>query len=202
MNCPEWTTEDGFEMQFGTNHLGHFLLTLSLMPLIKKSSKARIITVSSVAHMMGTINFENINLRNQAYDPMTAYRQSKLANVLFTRQLSRRLSSQSNINCYCLHPGIIRTDLWRHRSAGGLLQKFLHQLLLIDEQLGAQTTLYCTLDERLDTETGFYYELAFEPDCLRVDEKDMVFNARDDLSAQMLWKLSSDLVKLEDHLKL
>ncbi|CAG2179878.1 unnamed protein product, partial [Oppiella nova] len=86
MACPESTTEEGFEMQFGTNHLGHYLLTLSLMPLLKKSPKARIITVSSIAHMSGSIHFENINLRNKAYDPMTAYRQSKLANILFTRQ--------------------------------------------------------------------------------------------------------------------
>ncbi len=133
------------------------MLTLSLLNLLKKSSNARIINVSSTAHMTGKIHFENINLRNNAYSPSKAYSQSKLANVLFTRELAKRLGKNSNIKVYCLHPGIIRTDLWRHSKSSALL-KFISKIFFINEELGAQTTLYCALEESLENETGLYYE--------------------------------------------
>ncbi len=107
--------------------------------------------------MRGRIHFENINLRNNAYSPSKAYSQSKLANVLFTRELAKRLGKNSNIKVYCLHPGIIRTDLWRHSKSNGLL-KFISKIFFINVELGAQTTLYCALEESLENETGLYYE--------------------------------------------
>ncbi|CAG2182997.1 unnamed protein product, partial [Oppiella nova] len=104
MACPEWQTEDGFEMQFGTNHLGHFLLTLHLIPLMSKVPGARIITVASTAHKFGTIDMANINLKGE-YHQNIAYSQSKLANVLFTRELAKRLmKSPFDINAYSLNP--------------------------------------------------------------------------------------------------
>ncbi|XP_048828541.1 retinol dehydrogenase 13 isoform X3 [Brienomyrus brachyistius] len=90
MMCPKWKTEDGFEMQFGVNHLGHFLLTNCLLDLLKKSAPSRIVNVSSLAHEKGQIHFDDINLDND-YDPLKSYRQSKLANVLFSRELAARL---------------------------------------------------------------------------------------------------------------
>ena len=94
MTCPKWKTEDGFDMQLGTNHLGHFLLTELLMPLIKKSAdsgfRPRIVIVSSVAHEVGSMNWEDLNWE-KSYDKNKAYAQSKLANVLHAKELARRL---------------------------------------------------------------------------------------------------------------
>ena len=128
------------------------------MPLLRNSSKARVITVSSTVHMVGKILFSNINLRNKVYTPSKAYNQSKLANVLFTRELAKRLGPQSNVNAYCLHPGIIRTDLWRHLPSNPLT-RLLHKLIFIDSGLGAQTSLYCALEKSIENESGFYYKL-------------------------------------------
>ncbi len=133
------------------------MLTLFLLNLLKKSSNARIINVSSTAHMIGKIHFENINLRNNKYSPFKAYSQSKLANILFTRELAKRLGKNSNIKVYCLHPGIIRTDLMRHMTLNAFLN-FLVKIFYIDVEKGAQTTLFCALEESLENETGLYYE--------------------------------------------
>jgi len=179
MQCPEWKTEDGFEMQFGTNHLGikhntsaklfsiyqiltmylilgHFLLTLSLLSMLKKSSNARIINVSSFAHTVREIHFEDINLRNNAYSPMIAYSQSKLANILFTRELATRLGKNSNINVYSVHPGVIKTDSMRHMATNFIIN-LLVRILYTNVETGAQTTLYCALEQSLENESGFHY---------------------------------------------
>ena len=93
MGCPRWETEDGFETHFGVNHLGHFFLTNLLLDLLKQSAPSRVINVSSVLHSRGIIHFDDINL-TRGYNPMTAYYQTKLANVLFTRELHKRLSGK------------------------------------------------------------------------------------------------------------
>ena len=114
--------------------------------------------MSSSTHMIGKIHFDNINLRN-IYSPSKAYSQSKLANILFTRELARRLGKNSNINTYALHPGAVRTEFLR--DAKGLeacVIGIMRTLFFIDVDLGSQTTLYCALEESLDNETGFYYE--------------------------------------------
>jgi NAD(P)-dependent dehydrogenase (short-subunit alcohol dehydrogenase family) len=107
--------------------------------------------------MIGRIYFENINLRNNAYSPLKAYSQSKLANILFTRELAKRLGKNSNIKVYCLHPGIIRTDLMRHIPLNVFLNLIV-KIFFIDVEMGAQTTLFCALEESLDNETGLFYE--------------------------------------------
>jgi NAD(P)-dependent dehydrogenase (short-subunit alcohol dehydrogenase family) len=107
--------------------------------------------------MTGKIHFENINLRNNKYCPFKAYSQSKLANILFTRELAKRLGKNSNIKVYCLHPGIIRTDLWRHSKNNSFLN-FIAKVFFTDVEMGAQTTLFCALEESLENETAFYYE--------------------------------------------
>ena len=101
-------------MQIGTNHFGHFLLTNLLMPLLKKAAPgARIVNVSSMAHEPGRMYFDDINFEKQSYSPIKAYSQSKLANVLFTRELARK-GEGSGVNAYALHPGVIATELGRH----------------------------------------------------------------------------------------
>ncbi|KAL2088657.1 hypothetical protein ACEWY4_015556 [Coilia grayii] len=162
MMCPKWRTEEGFEMQFGVNHLGHFLLTNSLLELLKKSAPSRVVTVSSLAHEKGEIHFEDINL-DKDYDPLKSYRQSKLANVLFTRELSRRLSG-SGVTVYSLHPGVIRTELGRHLSDSlpPWRRLLLAPLMLLWPLIkspweGAQTTIYCAVDHSLHNTCGLYY---------------------------------------------
>lgn len=114
MRCPYWKTEDGFEMQFGVNHLGHFLLTNLLLDRIKESPNARIVNVSSIGYkrVPEGINFDDLNSEIK-YSPHKAYCQSKLANVLFTRKLAKRLEG-TTVTVNSLHPGVIWTDLGRH----------------------------------------------------------------------------------------
>ena len=123
-----------------------------LLPLLKRAPHARVITVSSSAHLLGTLYFTNINLTNGAYGRLEAYTQSKLANILFTRELARRLGPESTVHTYSLHPGVVSTELGRHLYDMSLLK----WLFLTPEQ-GAQTSLYCALDESLAKETGQYY---------------------------------------------
>ncbi|XP_076306476.1 retinol dehydrogenase 11-like isoform X3 [Tachypleus tridentatus] len=158
--CPQWKTEDGFEMQLGVNHLGHFLLTLLLLDCLKKSAPARIINVSSVAHRLGKIHFEDIHLEN-CFNPFTAYYQSKLANVLFTNELAKRLQG-SGVTAYALHPGAVQTELGRYLSTSvncyvGWMFYVFGFLFFKSAEQGAQTTIYCAVTEELENQTGLYY---------------------------------------------
>lgn len=111
---PYTKTEDGFELQFGVNHLAHFLLTNLLLDRIKEAPSARIVNVSSLAHHFGKINFDDLQSEKK-YSRTGAYCQSKLANVLFTRSLAQSLKD-TQVTTYSLHPGSIRTELARHVS--------------------------------------------------------------------------------------
>lgn len=115
MGCPYFRTVDGFEMQFGVNHLGHFLLTNLLLDRLKEAPAARIVTVAALAAAWGKIDFDNINWDHSGtYHPLRAYMASKLANVLFTRALAKRLEG-SRVTANALHPGVISTtELGRH----------------------------------------------------------------------------------------
>ena len=113
MLCPYMKTEDGFETQFGVNHLGHFLLTNLLLDKIKQAPEGRIVNVSSLAHTMcGPIDLDTIN-SEEKYSPFGAYNRSKLANVLFTKELAKRLE-ETNVTTNSLHPGGVDTELQRH----------------------------------------------------------------------------------------
>ncbi|XP_030650271.1 retinol dehydrogenase 12-like [Chanos chanos] len=190
MSCPKWKTEDGFEMQFGVNHLGHFLLTNCLLDLLKKSAPSRIVNVSSLAHERGQIHFDDINL-DKDYTPQKAYRQSKLANVLFTRELAKRLQG-TGVTVYSLHPGVIRTELGRHFWPQLPLWKrvvFRPLVLLIKSPWeGAQTTIHCAVEESLANESGYYYS-----DC---KPKAVAPQGADDETAKRLWELSASMVGL------
>ena len=112
MLCPYSKTADGFEMQIGVNHFAHFLLTHLLLDRMKEAPSARIVNVSSLAHHYGKINFDDLN-SEESYSPTRGYCQSKLANVLFTRSLSKRLEG-TKVTVNALHPGGVRTELGRH----------------------------------------------------------------------------------------
>ncbi|XP_043270397.1 uncharacterized protein [Venturia canescens] len=198
MMCPYEKTEDGFESQFQTNHLGHFLLTLLLLPKLRSSTPGvKIINVSSDAHYFGTIHFDNINLE-RSYGPIKAYAQSKLANVLFTRELARRLKDAKieGITVYSLHPGVIATELGRHINTtlfpgvGFMFNKFVRPWSKTPE-LGAQTTLYCALDEEAAKQSGLFYK-----ECAVTTPSG---KARNDERALRLWNESLKFVGLEGH---
>jgi len=121
--CPYSTTEDGFEMQFGVNHLGHFLLTNLLLERLKEAPSARIVILSSIVHHLGRINFDNLN-SEMSYNKVRAYFNSKLANILFTRSLAKRLED-TNVTVNALHPGFVRTGITRHAFQS------LHEVCLI-----------------------------------------------------------------------
>lgn len=191
MACPQTKTEDGFETQFGVNHLGHFLFTCLLLPRIIRSAPARIVTVSSKLHENGNINFDDVNLEN-SYGPARAYSQSKLANVLFSSELARRLQG-TGVTTYSLHPGVVRTDIGRNLNAAYFrgAQSILHGMAALffkTAEEGAQTTIYCSVDEKLADKTGLYYS-----DC---KEKTPSRKARDAEAAKKLWGLSAKLVGL------
>lgn len=114
MRCPRTLTKEGIEMQLGVNHMGHFLLTNLLLDTLKASSPSRIVVVSSLAHTRGEINITDLN-SEKSYDPGTAYKQSKLANVLFTRELAKKIQG-SGVTVNALHPGVVDTELMRHMS--------------------------------------------------------------------------------------
>nr|XP_027194722.1 retinol dehydrogenase 12-like [Dermatophagoides pteronyssinus] len=194
MMCPESKTIDGFESQFATNHLGHFLLTNLLMDKIQRSSSARIINLASVAHMPGTIHFDNINLDNGAYTPLKAYAQSKLANVLFTLELAKKLHG-TNIRVYAVHPGLVNTELGRHLNGLTLcLLNFFRRMILISPELGAQTTLYCAFDSNIMNDSGGYFA-----NCRRI--KNMVKNATNIDVAEQLWELSCKMCGIDNNFK-
>lgn len=113
MATPFEHTTDGFERQFGTNHLGHFALTAELMPLIEAGEAKRIVTLSSRAHHIAGVDMDDPHFERRDYDPFTAYGRSKTANVLFTVELERRYAGKG-IHAYAVHPGGIDTNLGRH----------------------------------------------------------------------------------------
>ena len=112
--CPYTKTADGFEMQFGVNHLGHFLLTHMLLDRIKEAPSARIVNVSSMFHERGKINFDDLNSEG-SYSAYEAYFQSKLANILFTRSLAKRLEG-TKVTVNVLHPGYVGTEILRYQK--------------------------------------------------------------------------------------
>ncbi|KAI4872975.1 hypothetical protein NFI96_023662 [Prochilodus magdalenae] len=190
MMCPKWLTEDGFEMQFGVNHLGHFLLTNLLLDQLKSSTPSRIVNVSSLAHERGHIHFNDINL-DKNYDPRKSYEQSKLANVLFSSELTSRLKG-TGVTVYSLHPGVVRTELGRYffpKMALWMRILIVPLFLLFKTPWeGAQTTIYCAVDESLQNTSGLYYS-----DCA---PKEAAPQARDDATASKLWDLSASMVGL------
>ncbi|MBN3305014.1 RDH12 dehydrogenase, partial [Amia calva] len=186
MMCPYSKTADGFEMQFGVNHLGHFLLTYLLIDLIKSSTPARIINVSSMAHSFGNIRLDDIN-SEKSYDSVKAYGQSKLANILYTRYLAKNLQGKrTGVTVYSLHPGVVQTELARHlNGAMQVVMKMAKPFTKTSVQ-GAQTSIYCAVAPELENESGGYYSDCAPASCSRA--------ANDDEMAKKLWDLSCQML--------
>uniref|UniRef100_A0A803N615 Uncharacterized protein n=1 Tax=Chenopodium quinoa TaxID=63459 RepID=A0A803N615_CHEQI len=202
MFCPFQLSEDGVELQFATNHLGHFLFTNLLLDKMKQTAKetgieGRIVNLSSIAHLHtypGGIRFDKIN-DEDGYSDKRAYGQSKLANVLHANELSRGLKAEgANITVNSLHPGLIMTNLMRHSY---FLMRFLNLLtgLLLWKNVpqGAATTCYVALHPQLKGETGKYYV-----DC---NELEPYALAKDEELGKKLWEFSESLVNSATKLK-
>jgi NAD(P)-dependent dehydrogenase (short-subunit alcohol dehydrogenase family) len=148
-------TKDGFELTFGTNHLGHFLLTVLLAKQLKSAARARIVNVASKAHYDATgIDFAALQKPTQSVVGVSEYAVSKLANVLFTSELARRLGP-SGVHSYALHPGVVASDIWR-RIPWGL--RSLAKLFMISNEEGARTSLYCATAPEVADHDGRYYD--------------------------------------------
>ena len=175
-------TKQGFELAFGTNHLGHFLLTMLLAPLLRKAAPSRIVNVASKSHYSAkTIDFEAIRRPTRSLAGLDEYAVSKLANVLFTRESARRLGA-SGVHSYALHPGVVASDVWRSVPWG--LRSLIKLFMLTNEQ-GAATTLYCATSPEVAAHDGRYYDTCKE----RRPSK----AAQDDVLAKRLWEESAAL---------
>ncbi len=191
-------TKDGFEVQLGTNHLGHFALTAGLLPLLRQTAGARVVSLSSIAARSGKLNFSDPNWQ-ASYHPMTAYSQSKLACLMFAFELQRRSDAAGwGITSIAAHPGVARTDLINNgmgaASFGGFLRKHL-PFLFQPVDMGALPILFAATD--LAARPGGYYgpnklsELRGFPAPATIPP--LALNLGD---AARLWDLSKDLTKL------
>jgi len=152
-------TESGFELAFGTNHIGHFLLTTLLLARLRESAPARIVNVSSVGHYRAPgIDYEAVRQPTKSLTGLPEYSVSKLGNVLHAQELARRLAGD-RVTTYSLHPGAIATDVWR-RVPWPL--RPLIKLRMQSPAEGAKTTLYCATSPEVAAESGHYYD-----DCRR-----------------------------------
>jgi NAD(P)-dependent dehydrogenase (short-subunit alcohol dehydrogenase family) len=151
-------TEDGYELQFAVNHLAPFLLTYTLMPLLEAAPSARIVTVSSGSHRGAQIQWQDIMYRRR-YNILSAYKQSKLANVMFSAEFNRRLGESSSIRAYAADPGLVHTHIgmkgtsgiakwvWRKRMKGG-----------ITPAQGAETVVFLAVDPSVRGSTAVYWK--------------------------------------------
>jgi NAD(P)-dependent dehydrogenase (short-subunit alcohol dehydrogenase family) len=192
MLVPEARTPDGFERQIGTNHLGHFALTNLLLPYIKD----RIVTVSSNAHERGRIDLDDLNWQTRPYRTSQAYSDSKLANLLFTFELQRRLIARgSRVRALAVHPGMVRTNLFGHRPVQAAIIGFVGRFAMQDPEHGARTTLFAATQDVPGgsfIEPGGFAHLRGSPVLATAASP-----AYDTRMAGELWTLSAQLTSLD-----
>jgi retinol dehydrogenase 12 len=148
-------TKDGFELMFGTNHLGPFLFTEKLLPLVERAPQGRIVIVSSIAHYgCKQIDWEAQRKPTASWSAIAEYSVSKLCNVLYAKELARRLAS-TRVTTYSLHPGAVASDIWSRRL--GVFASLITPFMATNED-GARTQLRCATDPALAEQTGLYYD--------------------------------------------
>jgi NAD(P)-dependent dehydrogenase (short-subunit alcohol dehydrogenase family) len=189
-------TEDGFELQFGTNHLSHFALTGLLLPLLRKAEAPRVVNVSSLAHRGGRIDFDNLQ-GERKYRPWAAYQQSKLANLLFTFELQRRSDAQGwGLMCDAAHPGYARTDLIPNGPGGGGLKglgaKIVGSFMSHSAAAGALPTLFAATSPGA-APSGYYGPNGFYELKGAVAAAKVFPQAKDEAVARNLWQVSERL---------
>lgn len=177
-------TVDGFERQFAVNHLAPFLLTQLLLPMLGTGGPARIVNVASNAHRRAAFDLDDLNWERRPYQPLGAYGATKLANILFTRTLARRLAG-SGITANCLHPGVVATHIFAGLGWLGSLFGVLSRPFLLSSRDGARTTIHLAAAAGLDTVSGRFFDR-----CRPVEPAPA---AVDDEVGERLWSLSEAL---------
>jgi NAD(P)-dependent dehydrogenase (short-subunit alcohol dehydrogenase family) len=197
MFTPEGRTVDGFETQFGTNHLGHFVLTNRLLPALRAAAPSRVVNLSSAGHGFAGVNFDDPNFELRPYDKFEAYGQSKTANILFTVEFDRRHAT-AGVRAYAVHPGMIMTELARHMEEGDLEELgrraaqrksegrggALPEFKTVEQ--GAATSVFAAVSPELEGVGGCYLDNA--------DIGTPAGYAVDPDAAARLWALSEELV--------
>ena len=189
MACPFSKTEDGFEIQMGVNHLGHFALTGHLMPLLKKTKGSRIVATSSIAHRQGNIDFDDINWERRPYVTGKAYGDSKIANLYFAYELARKLKGDSNAPMVtAAHPGWTSTDLQRH----SFMFRMLNPIFSQNVENGVLPTLRAAIDEHAQSGDYFgpagFMEMKGSPIVVKSNEM-----SQNEANAKRLWDLSEEM---------
>jgi retinol dehydrogenase 12 len=179
-------TPEGFEHVFAVNHLAPFLLTNLLLPRLTASAPARVITVTSDAHSAARLDLDDPNLEH-GWDSWRSYANSKLANILFTRELARRLHG-TGVTANCAHPGVVRTGFGREARPLLRLGVTLARPFLLSPERGADTIVYLASSPEVADETGGYY--------VRGQRREPSAAARDDAAARRLWQISEELTGL------
>lgn len=199
MACPLMHTADGFEMQFGTNHLGHFALTAELLPLVAAGVNKRIVNLSSRGHHFAPVDLDDPNFTERVYDPWESYGNSKTANILFSVGLEQRYGP-AGIHAYAVHPGGIQTNLGRHMTEE-MIAALMARVISSDSGFawktipqGAATSCWAATAPELEGAGGVYCE-----DChvAAVDDESATSGVRsyalDRHAAERLWVLSEQL---------
>ncbi|CAO3695208.1 unnamed protein product [Rhizopus stolonifer] len=194
MMCPFELSKDGIESQFATNHVAHHYLTMLLLPLLEKSTPSRVVTVSSIGQKFhfGGLDLESIS-DPQKYSKGSQYTKTKVCNILFTKELSRRMERKGISNFYanCNHPGSVSSDLFRHvYNSEGVIMGWLHRLLFISTEDGALTQLYLATSpevEEKDVKGQYYVPIAVpsQPKAIAMSEE----------TALELWNFTEKLIK-------
>lgn len=189
---PKSETEDGFELQFGVNHLGHFALTGKLLPLLEKSESPRIVCMSSIAHNMGKIDFSDINCKNSKYKKWARYSQSKLANLIFALELDSRLTKGGyKSRAIASHPGYSATDLQRHTGS-----KFMNYIIAMSAEQGSLPAIFASTEQ--EALTYPYWgpaggqEIRGWTGKAKINKK-----AKDKSVAKRLWDVSCELTSVD-----
>jgi len=191
-------TKDGFELQFGTNHIGHFALTAQLLPLLRKAPDARVVTVSSIANRGGIINFDDLQ-STSSYVPGKAYSQAKIANLMFALELQRKSKKHGwGITSIASHPGVSRTNLLITGAGGwsvaGMVRTFLPFLFQPSSQ-GALPTLYAATSP--EAKGGLYYGPNKMSETRGFPSIAKIPSQAEDLEVSLkLWEVSQKLAKV------
>jgi len=189
MACPYSKTKDGFEIQMGTNHLGHFALTGQLISLLKKTPNSRVVNVSSIAHTSGNIDFDDLNWEKRKYRTWSAYSDTKLANLYFTYELSSKLEEdKGNPIILASHPGWTATDLQRYSGVANFMNIFLGQKV----NIGALGGLRAATDSTVKSNDYFGSPSmgGMKGHPVLVKSNELSYNTD---NAKKLWKLSEEL---------
>ncbi len=189
---PYSKTEEGFELQFGVNHLGHFVLTALLFDLIKSTPSSRIVNVSSNAHKMGNINFDDLNWEKRKYNASKAYGDSKLANLYFTYELRDRMEKKDlQVKVTAAHPGWTATNLQRHSS----IMEFMNKIFAMSVEKGTLPILRAAVDK--NAKSGDFYGpdgfMAMTGYPVKADSNKLSHNKK---QAEKLWEVSERMTEI------